>query len=437
MKRNKLKLIIILSFILFLLFISINVYSSYVKIESTVEASIANQSVEMAESIAASIDTDTYKQFLQDPVENEHYWEIRDYLNDAREKIGALYVYTLKIDNPKVSTALIMGLPEDDPLDYAIGTPCTVPEEQVKRAYEGKTYVTSIIKDELLGLNYISVGAPIKDDVGNIIGYLGIDISVEQLNAIEGKVIESSISVLLFNGLFVLIVIITVVLMQNWYQKETKKEVEDTEDTYHAEIKALLASVSSIRHDFANHVQVLHGLLLIGKSEQALEYLSSMSKEIHSIKSINVNIKHPGLMVLIQTKKLSAQNQHIDMEVSVSDDPFSHMKTTDLIRLLSNLIDNAIDATIELPETEREITIDCQTNGNQYEFLISNTGPKITDMDKIFKQGFSTKKDVQGKLRGQGLFIVKNIVTKYNGKITIDSSEAETTVFVEIPIKKS
>lgn len=435
MKSNKIKLILALSIVLLLLFISINIYTSYVKINRTVEESIANQSLEAAKSIAASIDVETYQQFLRNPVKNEQYWEISSYLNDAKEKIGALYVYTLMIDNPKVAKTMIAGMSKDEPIDYAIGDVCTVPEKHVKSAYDGKTYVTGPIEDNVLDTSYISVGAPIKDETGKIIGYLGIDISADTVDTIGGKVLENSISILIFNGVFVLIIILTVFFMQRWYQKEIKKEVEDTEDTYQAEMKTLIASVASLRHDYANHVQVLHGLLQLDRTDQALEYLSSLSKEIEKIDSVKLNINHPGLLVLLQTKKVSAQNYNIDMQISISEESFDKMKTIDLIKMLSNLIDNAIDATIELSEEKRKIAISIKADSNYYQFKITNTGPKIIEVEKVFEQGYSTKKAEQGEIRGQGLFIVRDVVNKCNGNISIESTDLETNVFVEIPIK--
>ena len=120
----------------------------------------------------------------------------------------------------------------------------------------------------------------------------------------------------------------------------------------------------------------------------------------------------------------------------VSHDAFDKIKTTDLIIILSNLIDNAIDATIVLPEAERKIAISCKTDVTQYVFKITNTGPKISENEHIFKQGYSTKNAEQGKIRGQGLFIVKEVVNRYNGAISIDSiNELETIAIVEIPLK--
>ncbi len=434
MKTRKIKLILLLSIILLLLFTSLNIFTSYIKIKTTVEESIANQSLAAAGSIASSIDVEAYKQFLDNPEKNDYYWQLRNYLNDARVKIGALFVYTLEVDNPKVSKSMIMGLP-DEFEGFDIGANSTVPEAQVQKAYKGETYVTAVIPDPVYGA-YISVGAPVKDEAGEIIAYIGIDISSYTLNGIKGQVIKDNLFIFIFNGALILIAIGSVFFLQRWYQKEVAKEVGATEDTYQAEIKTLITSVSSLRHDFTNHIQVLHGFLQLDKPDQAKQYLYSLSKEVQAIKSLKLNIDHPGLSILLQTKKLTAQNHNIDMDFSVSQDAFNKIKTTDLIKILSNLIDNAIDAANELPEEQRKINICCKVDDTQYEFKVTNTGPNIVEAGQIFKQGFSTKNPEEGKIRGQGLFIVNEIVNKYDGQISIDSSKhLETTAIVTIPIK--
>ncbi|ATP39858.1 histidine kinase [Solibacillus sp. R5-41] len=437
MKNHKIKFILMLSIVLLISFTSLNVFASYVKMKKTVEESIANQSLEAAIAIASTIDIDTYQKFLGTKVKDEYYWEISNHLNDAREKMGALIVYTLEIDNPKVSKTMVAGVPHELVDLYNIGDICTVPEAQVKRAYEGNTYVTGVIEDSKFG-SYLSVGAPIKDETGKVIGYIGIDIGADKLSEIKGKVLENNFLLFVFNGVVILVVIGSFFFLQRWYQKEVAKEVGVTEDIYQAEIKTLITSVSSLRHDFTNHIQVLHGLLQLGESGQAQEYLASLSKEVHAIESLKLNINHPGLSILLQTKKLTAQNYIIDMNFTISRDTFNKIKTTDLIKILSNLIDNAIEATIELPEGERKITICCTAENTHYVFKIMNTGPKIIEKDQIFKQGHSTKRVEQGKIRGQGLFIVKEVVDKYNGEITINSTnDLETTAIVKIPLKRN
>lgn len=435
MKKPRIKLVLILSAALLLFFTSVNIYTSYKKIIRTVEESIANQTLEAAKSIAAEMDLTVYKKFLEDPTKNNHYWVIKNYLNDAREKLGALYVYTLNIDNPVVTTTWIVGHPPMTSLehgDFPIGEICTVPEEQVNIAYYKKTtFVTDIIKDPKYG-TYLTVGAPIKDEKGDVISYLGIDISVSTINVIKGQVLKNNVSLFIFNGVFIIVVIASFLIMQRWYQKE----VGSTEDTYQAEIKTLITSVSSLRHDFINHIQVVHGLLQIGESGQAQEYLASLNKEVQSIEIIKLGIDPPGLLILLQTKKLAAQNHSIDMDISISGTTFSAVKMIDLIKILSNLIDNAIDASNELPEEKRRIEIYCEADKEQYLFKIVNTGPAIKEDASVFNKGFTTKKAEEGRVRGQGLFIVKEIVEKYEGNVSIyPTGELETTAIVEIPIK--
>ena len=84
---------------------------------------------------------------------------------------------------------MVVGTPKEEDKDFLIGEVCTVPEAQVKRAYEGHTYMTDVIEDPSHG-SYLSVGTPIKDATGKVIGYLGIDISTNTLNDIKGKVLQ-------------------------------------------------------------------------------------------------------------------------------------------------------------------------------------------------------------------------------------------------------
>ena len=175
------------------------------------------------------------------------------------------------------------------------------------------------------------------------------------------------------------------------------KEVGVTEDTYQAEIITLITSVSSLRHDFTNHIQVLHGLLQLDAAEQAKGYVASLAKEVQAIESLKLNIDHPDLAILLQTKKLAAQNYNIDIDFAIAHDAFDKVKTIDLIKILSNLIDNAIEAAIELPEGERKIMIGCTVNDTHYVFNITNTGPKIMKNANISYKDIRQKKQSKGK----------------------------------------
>ncbi|MFC3886350.1 ATP-binding protein [Bacillus songklensis] len=427
---------IIAAAVLILIFlVGMNVIASYWSTKRTIELSIATQSVQIAETAAASINVEQYKRFLANPTKNEDYWKIRRALNDIRKKTGALYVYTLQIDDPNQSKVLIAGFP--DHIDYGIGEPCTVPAAQLQRALKGKTYFTSVIEDPHYG-TYISAGAPIKDAQGKIVGYLGVDTGVGVLKKIEEKVLQHNAVTFIFSVLFVLIVLISFYMMQKWYQKELKREIGDAEATYQGEIHSIFDSVRSLRHDYLNHIQVLHGLLKLQKYEMAVDYMDSLIKEAKVIDITNMKVDHPALLVLFQTKRVLGQSNKTSVMFEIDDDSFQYMKPTDLIKILSNLIDNAMDAAVYLEEGDRWIRVACKRTKSEYVFEVENSGPTIPKVERarIFQRGYSTKPQTLGKVRGQGLSIVQETVEKYGGSISVKSSHGRTTFTVWIPVEE-
>ncbi|PKG23901.1 GHKL domain-containing protein [Niallia nealsonii] len=433
MRNKKIRIIIVLSIVMLLFFICLNLIISYMSMKNSVEEAIANQNLKSAKSIAESIDTEKYETFLENPVRNKEYWEIRHFLNDSREKIGALYVYTLKIDNNIYSKDMIIGVP-NDVSGFPIGERCTVPTKQVRLALEGKDYTTGVLNDPKYG-DYLSVGVPIKDENQQIIGYLGIDISTELVKDIEYKVLVNSTPIILINILFVFVLLIAFFIMNRWYHKELQNEINHTEDTYQKEVLSLMSSVHSFRHDYLNHIQVVQGLLKIGNQEQALQYANQLLKEANALKtSETIVIGNPALSVLLQTKKMAAQNRNIIMEVKSTDTDFMKIKSIDIIKILSNLIDNSMDAAEELPESSRKIFVSCEEKEDHYVFRVSNTGPLIANLEKIFEKGYTTKKYYPSVTRGFGLSIVKETVERYKGTIQVDSNEEKTTFIVTISL---
>ncbi len=432
---QKTKIIIIVAIAILFSLTLINILVSYYSTKKAVEVSIAKNTLEMATSIAQSIDIESYQRFLENPERNDDYWKIRKSLLEATEHTGALHVYTLSFEvantQPKV---MIVGFPLDSNDYYDIGMPCIVPREQMAQAYDGESYFTGIIEDPTYG-NYISVGAPMKNAQGNVIGFLAMDIETKMLERISETVIKQSISSFIFSGAFAFLILATFWLIQKWYHHEIDQQVGDTEEAYRSELTSLLNSVRSVRHDYANHIQVINGLLKLEKNQEALEYSDSLRKEAQMVYAMPIEAKNPALYVLFQTKLLAAQSHSIDINFQSSNDSFNGIKTIDLIKLLSNLIDNAIDATNEMPVENRRIHVTCEEKATQYVFEVSNTGSTIPaeEMDKIFEAGYSTKSNKDGTLRGQGLTIVNTMVEKYNGRIDIESSDGWTTFSVQLP----
>ena len=108
----------------------------------------------------------------------------------------------------------------------------------------------------------------------------------------------------------------------------------------------------------------------------------------------------------------------------------AELDKTQLIRIVTNLVKNAIQALTEEEDRMIEITVG-EDNGN-VTIKVADNGRGISDKDKskVFEPKFTTKSSGMGL----GLPMVKNIVEAYNGTITFTSKPNRGTVFkVVIP----
>ncbi|WP_409291269.1 methyl-accepting chemotaxis protein [Peribacillus sp. SCS-37] len=149
----------------------------------SVERAVAENSSQIASSIAKSISIEDYEAFLADPRESEVYWELRESLNDIREKTGILYLYTMGVKGEKV-TILIDGQERGSELASPIDEPTSSTTfKDVQPVLEGRTATTPIVHDKEYG-DYLSAFVPIKK--GNeVIGVLGVDIEAGHVKEIS------------------------------------------------------------------------------------------------------------------------------------------------------------------------------------------------------------------------------------------------------------
>lgn len=121
--------------------------------------------------------------------------------------------------------------------------------------------------------------------------------------------------------------------------------------------------------------------------------------------------------------------EYIDFKASRNDIPL-HFDKTQLIRITTNLIKNAIQAcehvaqpkvNVELSQTKKYVILAVTDNGK---------GIKFENELKVFEPKFTTKSSGMGL----GLPIIKKIIETYNGHITFETKEGEGTKFtVTIP----
>lgn len=189
-------------------------------------------------------------------------------------------------------------------------------------------------------------------------------------------------------------------------------------------IEQLNQTLRSQRHDFLNHLQVVYSLMEMAEYQEANTYIEEVYGSIASV-SRALKTRNTAVNALMQVKFAQMEQAGIHCEVSIRSD-WEHlpMPGWEMCRVLSNLIDNAMDA-VSVRE-DRQIFLTISENLKQYSFEVGNNGPEISEKmrQNIFMPGVTTKSHGHG----MGLFIVKKTLAAYGGDVSV-ASDAERTVF--------
>ncbi len=181
------------------------------------------------------------------------------------------------------------------------------------------------------------------------------------------------------------------------------------------------------RHDYLNHLQIIYGLMELEEYDEMNSYLRKVYKELLKTGKA-VKTSKPAINALLAAKSAESEAKGIEFVIEVKSDLKDlGMEDWELCKVLSNLIDNALRALDDCEGKEKKLRVNITETPERYIFSVENNGPEIPESirDRIFKKGFSTKKE-EG--HGMGLAIVSEILNNNDGDIDL-SSDAEETVF--------
>ncbi|MFD1954531.1 ATP-binding protein [Paenibacillus thailandensis] len=204
----------------------------------------------------------------------------------------------------------------------------------------------------------------------------------------------------------------------------TVSEIERLTDEF-SKIKAFSDNMRAQNHEYLNKLNTIYGLLALRHYDKAMELITDEVKERQDVIAFLVaSVKDP----LIAACLLGKINRAKELKAGLVIDPDSrllelpeHVEAKSLVTIIGNIIDNGLEAALELRSHEAEVRVSFTDFGNDIIFDIEDNGPGIPQ-DKtgaIFADGYSSKK---GGSRGLGLALVKHELEALRGAIYIDKS---------------
>lgn len=173
-----------------------------------------------------------------------------------------------------------------------------------------------------------------------------------------------------------------------------------------------------IRHDITNLLTISAGFIEIEKPKKALEILKNTTNELFDSAYVSIS-KSETINTIYSIKQSEARKSNANIAASVLENAEILISDYDLCKLLTNIIDNAINA---VKEYEFDKTIDIRIEVDKK--LI-----KITSKNRFVSSSSNLKNSIY---HGYGQTIIKEISKKYNGKFTASSIDGFYTIFVEL-----
>jgi sensor histidine kinase regulating citrate/malate metabolism len=201
--------------------------------------------------------------------------------------------------------------------------------------------------------------------------------------------------------------------------------------------RSLADSLRSLNHEAANRLQTVVSLIEMGRTEAAVEFATAELELAQRLTDeVVAAVDDPVLAATLLGKTAQAAERGIELTVvegsRVADHDFDPQ---DLVTLVGNLIDNAMDATGEV-QRDRKVELFCELEGQRLRLRVGDSGPGLPPerRQQVFTRGWSTKPGADGIGRGIGLALVTEVVRRLEGRIEIGASWLGGAEFsVEIP----
>ena len=196
--------------------------------------------------------------------------------------------------------------------------------------------------------------------------------------------------------------------------------------------EALMESYTAQRrltHEFTNHIAALDALLRQGDLTGAQEYLSSVSKVVAAGTTI-LDTHNPLLDSLLSRKYEEAAQQGVELYFDLCDLKDLPFCGTDLVIVISNLLDNAIRAAAQAKPPE----VYLRARRNEEEYLISVRNRVQKDLELVDGELPRSTKAEPG--HGMGLVNVREVLDRCRCEYTLSCRDRWFRFTCAVPTRK-
>jgi sensor histidine kinase regulating citrate/malate metabolism len=200
--------------------------------------------------------------------------------------------------------------------------------------------------------------------------------------------------------------------------------------------KSVTDTLRAQTHEFANQLHTISGLVQLGEYDSVRDLVGTLTRRRAEISdAVTQRISDPAVAALLIAKTSLAAESGVSLEIAQD----SHLGAldpalaTDVITLLGNLIDNAVDVSVGADPAKVAVAIN---DRDSLLISVADSGPGVPEhlREAIFARGVTSKPEVPGG-RGIGLALVRLVTAQHGGTVEVSDGRSGGALFVvRLPI---
>ncbi|WP_231334868.1 sensor histidine kinase [Actinomadura graeca] len=208
-------------------------------------------------------------------------------------------------------------------------------------------------------------------------------------------------------------------------------------------VRGFAESLRSHAHEAANRLHTVVSLVELGRPEQAVGFATAELETAQRLTDRVVgSVTEPVLAALLLGKSAEASERGVEFVITDDTAVEGAVEARDLVTILGNLIDNAVEAAIEGGHIRPpRVSVTARAEGRELVLEVSDSGRGVDPgaVPEMFRRGWTTKSSGGPVGHGLGLALAGQAVRRHGGTIEVRTGagrDAGAVFTVRLPLDR-